>query len=120
MTSIPAARSSLKASAADKGIGVDGCNDDTPEAGGDEGVGAGAGATLMAAGLESDVGGGSLDGETARGGLFEGHDLGVIVVVVKMCAFTQNLVVAGDDAADLRVGARKRDGVGGKVERAPH
>jgi len=76
--------------------------------------------SAVAAGLEGDVGGGSLDGEAARGGLFEGYDLGVVVVVVEVCACTEDLAVANDHATDLRIGAGERDGSGGKMKCVPH
>ena len=41
--------------AADQGVGVAGCDDAAADSGGDEGVGAGAGAALMATGFEGDV-----------------------------------------------------------------
>ena len=50
----------------------------------------GAGAAVVAAGLEGDVGGGAVGGEVAGGGLFEGYDFGVVAVVVEVGAFADD------------------------------
>ena len=80
----------------------------------------------MAAGLERDVGGCAFGGEAASGGLFEGHDFGVVAVVVEVRAFADDLrrAAAGgilrEDTAYLRVGGGEADGLGGEVERSLH
>ena len=72
------------------------CGDDAAgDSGGDEGVGAGWSAAVMAAGFEGDVGGGSAWREAAGGGLFEGDDLGVVAVVVEVSAFADDFAVVG-------------------------
>ena len=45
---------------------------------------------MVAAGLEGDVGGGSFCREASLGGLLEGYDLGVVVVVVEVRAFADD------------------------------
>ncbi len=81
--------------AADEGVGIDGGDDAAGDFGGDEGVGAGAGAAVVAAGLEGDVGGGACDGVAAFGGLLEGDDLGVVAVVVAMRALAEDFFCRG-------------------------
>src|ERR1700732_3232941 len=71
----------LNALGADQGVGIPGCDDAAGDAGGDEGVGARAGATVMAAGLQGDVGGGAFGGDAACCGLFQGYYLCVVAVV---------------------------------------
>ena len=99
-----------KTPTADLRIRVLGGDDAAADSGGDEGVGAGAGAAVMAAGFEGDVGRGSFDGEAALCGLFEGDDLRVVAVGVEVRAFAYDLRGAsagwrlGKDAAYLRVG----------------
>jgi len=99
----------LKTPAADVGVGVLRGDDAAGDASGDEGVGAGAGTAMVAAGFEGDVGGGADGGDTARGGLFEGDDFRVVAVVIDVCAFADNFWCAargclGEDAPYLRVG----------------
>ena len=111
--------------AADLGVGVLRGDDATGDTGGDEGVGAGAGAAEVAAGFEGDVGGGSFGGDATLGGLLEGDDLGVVAVGVEVSAFADDLGFiaigrAGQDAAYLRIGRGKTDGVAGEVESALH
>ncbi len=52
--------------------------------------------------------------------MFEGDDLGVIVVVVEVGAFADDFARAYEDAADLRVGAGERGGGSGERESALH
>ena len=116
----------LDALAADQGVGVLRGDDAASDAGVDEGVGAGRGAAVVAAGLEGDVGGGTLGGNAAVGRLFEGYDLGVIAVVVEVCAFADDLGCAtvggrlGKDAAYLGVRGGEAYGLGGEVEGSLH
>jgi hypothetical protein len=93
------------ATAADERVGVGGGYDDARDSCGDESVSAGPGASVVAAGLEGDVGGGALRGETARGDLLESDDLGVVESFVKMSAFAEDFVIANENAANLGVGA---------------
>jgi hypothetical protein len=74
------------AATADERVGIGSGDHGARDAGGDQSVGAGSGAAVVAAGLEGDVSGGARDGEAAGGGLLEGDDLGVVVEVVEMCA----------------------------------
>jgi hypothetical protein len=80
------------ATAADEWIWIAGGDDDAGDSGGDEGVGAGAGAAVMAAGLEGDISGGTARGVAEGSGLLESGYLGVVVVVVKVCAFADDLI----------------------------
>ena len=64
--------------AADKRVGIDGGDDATRDSCGDERVGAGAGAAVMAAGLEGDVGGDTFYGVAVLGRLLERDDLSVV------------------------------------------
>jgi len=57
---------------ADERVGIDGGDDAADDAGGDERVRAGAGAALVGAGFEGDVGGGAADVVVEGCGLFEG------------------------------------------------
>ena len=106
--------------AADEGVGIFGGDDDAGDSGGDEGVGAGAGAAVVAAGLEGDVGGCAAGGDVSRCGLFEGDDLGVVAVVVEVCAFADDFCpcLFDEDAAYLRVGGSEGGGFGGRGVRA--
>ena len=49
------------------------------------------GATVVAAGLEGDVGRGAFGGDASGAGLFEGDDFGVVAVVVEVCSFADDL-----------------------------
>ena len=60
---MPAALRALEAVAGDGGVGVDGGGDDSTDACGDEGLGAGRGAAGVVAGLEGDVGGAAFEGD---------------------------------------------------------
>ncbi len=82
-----------EALAADLWVGVVRGDDAAADACSDEGVGAGAGATVVAAGFEGDVGCGAYGGEAACCGLFEGGDLGVVAVGVEVGAFADDLRV---------------------------
>jgi hypothetical protein len=82
----------LNALAADSGVGILGGDDAAGDAGSDEGVGAGAGATLVTAWLEGDVCGDSFGGDVSRSGLLEGDDLGVIEVFVEVCALADDFI----------------------------
>ncbi len=116
----------LNALAADQGVGVLRCDDAAGDTGGDESVGTGRGAAVVAAGLERDVGGGSFGGEAAGGGLFEGDYFGVVAVVVEVCAFADDLRhttvgrVLCQNAAYLRVRGGEANGFGGELEGSLH
>jgi hypothetical protein len=113
----------LNASSADEGIGIGGCDNAAGDTGFNERVGAGTGSTVVAAGFEGDIGGGSEGGEPLCGSLFEGDDLGVIVVVVEMRAFADDLNVgigANDDTANLWVGTGEGGGLSGELESPAH
>lgn len=108
------------------GVGVLGGDDAACDTGGDEGVGAGAGAALVAAGFERDVGGGSGGADATLGGLLESDDLGVVAVVVDMRAFTNDLGgaspgrCAGEDATYLRIWRCQADSLGGERQGSLH
>jgi hypothetical protein len=94
----------FKTTTADKWIGI-GCSDyDACDTSSYESVGAGAGSSLMTAGLESDVGCGTLDGVPPTRSLFEGDDLSMVIVVVEVGSFAENLTIANDHTSDIRVG----------------
>jgi len=99
---------------ADERVGVFGGDDDADDSGGDQRVGAGAGAAMVGAGFEGDVGGGTSGREASRGCHFERDDLGMVAVVVEMRAFADDAVlIVDEDAAYLRVGGGK----GGRLSR---
>jgi hypothetical protein len=106
--------------AADQRVGIDGGDDAAGDFGGDERVGAGAGAAVMAAGLEGDVGGGAFYGVAVRGGLLEGDDLGVVSGVVKVGAFADDFSFVYEDAAHLGIGTGEADGLAGELYGALH
>ena len=116
----------FNALAADQGVGIAGRDDAAGDAGGYEGVGAGASAAVVAAGLEGDVGGGSFGGDASLGGLFEGYDLGVVAIVVEVSAFADDPGRAasegclGQDAAYLGVRRGEADGLPGELEGSLH
>ena len=96
-------------SSRDEGVRILRGNDTAGDASFNECVGAGRSAAVVAAGFESDVGSGSFCGDASCGGLFECDDFGVVAVVVEMCAFADDLWLAGggvfcEDAAYLRIG----------------
>jgi hypothetical protein len=77
----------FKTATADEWIGIGCSDDDARDACGYKGVGAGTGASLMTAGLESDVGCGTLHGVPSTRSLFQGDDLSMVEVVVEMRSF---------------------------------
>ena len=117
---------SLDALATDLWVGVLRGNDTTADACGDQRVGAGRGAAVVAAGFEGYVSRSSLSGKTLSCGLLESDDLGVVAIVIKMCAFANDLWCAprggslGDDAAYLRVWGGQADGLGRELESPSH
>jgi hypothetical protein len=117
---------SLDALATDFWIGVLSGNDTTGDARGDQRVGAGRGAAVVAAGFEGYIGRSALSGKTSSCGLLESDDLGVIALVIKMCTFADDFWCAarvgslGDDAAYLRVWGGHADGLGGELEGPSH
>jgi hypothetical protein len=117
---------SLDALATDFWIGVLSGNDTTGDACGDERVGAGWGAAVVAAGFEGYVGRSALRRATSSCGLLESDDLGVVAIVIEMCAFADDFWCAtllgclGDDAAYLRVWGGEADGLGGELESPSH
>ena len=94
------------------GIGIDSGGDDAVNAGIDEGVGAGAGAAMVATRLEGDVGSGAAGLGAC---LEEGDDFGVVEVVVEVGAFADDGVVADEDAAYLGVGRGQAGGWRGRA-----
>src|SRR5690606_26052774 len=70
-------------------------------AGADQRLGAGTGASVMAAGLQGDVGGSA---PRPFAGLAQGVDLGVRLAGALVPAFADDLAVAHDHAADTRIG----------------
>jgi hypothetical protein len=58
---------------------------------------------MVTAGFEGDVGGGAFGGEAAFRRLFQGYDLGVVALVVDVGAFSEDFVVADEDATNLRI-----------------
>ena len=106
--------------AADQWVGIAGGDDAAGDSGGDESVSAGAGAAVVAAGLESDVSGGAGGAVAKRAGLLECDDLGVVAVGVDVRAFSDDFSVANEDAAYLRVGRGERGGRGSKREGPLH
>ncbi len=108
--------------AGDGGIGIAGGGDDACEPGGDQRLGAGAGAAGVIAGLEGDVGGAAFEA-VARvlSGFVEGDDFGVVEQVVLVPAFADDLAGAiEDDAADGGVGRGDADAAAGEFEGALH
>lgn len=105
---------------ADLRVGIFGGDDGSCNAGSYEGVGAGAGSSVVRAGFESDVGSGSGDVDTTLAGLLESDDLGVVAVVVEMGAFADDLVFFDEDAAYLRIGRGEGYGFAGEGERPLH
>jgi hypothetical protein len=104
----------------DEGVWVFGGDYAAGDSGFDEGVGAGGGAAVVAAGLEGYVGGCAGCVHSAVDGLFEGCDLGVVEVVVEVGSFGDDLVFFYYDAAYLGVRGGKGDGVGGELEGSLH
>jgi hypothetical protein len=95
--------------AADLWVGVLRGDDAAADARGDEGIGAGASAAVVAAWFEGDVRRGALGGQSQFRRLFQRHDLGVVAVGVEVGAFADDLsgmrrfVWANQNAAYLRV-----------------
>jgi len=110
----------FNAATADERVGVCGGNDAARDSGGDQGIGAGSGASMVAAGFERNVGSGALSGDAALCGIFEGYDLGVVVAIVEMGAFGEGLPVADEHAADLGIWAGEGDGGSSEVEGLLH
>jgi len=90
--------------AADLRVGVL-CGDDAAgDSRGDESVGAGGCAAVVAAGFEGNVSGGSAGREAAGCGLLESDNLGVVAVVVEVSAFANDFAVEGKHTANLGIG----------------
>lgn len=110
--------------AGDEGVWIFGRHDDAGDSGRDESVGAGWGPAVVSAGFEGDVGSGSGGVVVAAAGLFEGDDFSVIAVCVNVGAFADGLGAvwggAGEDAADLRVGAGEGGGGASEGEGSLH
>ncbi len=103
------------------GIGVDGGDKAARDPRADERVGARAGAAVVAAGLQRDVGGGAAGALPGGCAHVQRYDLGVVALVVAVGAFAQNLTSAPDqDAAHLRVGRSEPHRRLGEAERALH
>jgi hypothetical protein len=71
-------------------VGVDGGDDHAAEAGGDEGVSAGAGAAVVGAGFERNVSRGAADGVAQGLRLLERDDFCVVAVGVQVRTFTED------------------------------
>ena len=107
----------LDAATGDFRIRILHCGDNSREARGDDGVGAGAGAAFVAAGLETDV-----QRRAARffaRGL-ERNDFGMIAPVVLMKAFAEDFAVFDDHGADHGIGTGKPHAIAREVEGALH
>ena len=76
--------------AADERVGVDGGDDAAGDVGGYKCVGTGAGAAVVSAGFEGDVGGCAVHVMVEGSGLLEGGDLGVVARVVEVSAFADD------------------------------
>ncbi len=103
VTSMPAACSLASAPAAYQRVGIDGGDDAAGDFGCDKSVGARARAAVVAARFEGDVGGSAFGGEAAFCCLFQGDDFGVVALLVDVGAFSEDVVVANEDAADVRI-----------------
>ena len=91
------------ASTAYQRVRIDSGDDTTGDTCCDKSISARACATMMAAGFEGDVGGSAFSGESAFCCLFQRDDLCVVTLVVDVGAFGEGLVVADENAADLRI-----------------
>jgi hypothetical protein len=106
--------------AADLRVGIFGRDNDSRDAGCNESVGARAGSSVVGAGFESDVSGGSGWIESAFAGLLESDDLGVVAVGVEVRAFRDYFVLLNQNAAYLRVGASEGYGFTGEGQGSLH
>ena len=102
------------ASAAYQRVWIDSSDDATCDTSRNKSISARAGAAMVTAGLEGDVGGGAFGGEAALRCLLQCDDLGVVALVVDVGAFSEDLVVVDKNAADVRVWRGKGYGVGGE------
>ena len=104
------------------GIGVGCGGDDALNTGGDEGMGARAGAAGVITGLEGDVGGSAFESVACMLlGHPERNDFGVVEKVIFVPAFADHLAGAvKDNAADGRVGRGDGDAASGQFESAGH
>ena len=92
----------LNALSGDQGVGIDRPDDDAAGTAGDQGVDAGRGPAVMAAGFEGDVEG--RPGDRFRR-IFDGVDLGMVLTAAAVVAFRDDPVVPDDDGADQRIRA---------------
>ena len=105
---------------ADLRIGVGERDDHPADPGGHQGVGAGRGAAMVAAGLERDVHGGAAQVEAGVAGRGQRHSLGVRAAR-RLCRPLGHAPVGGHDhAPDPRVGRRGRAHAGGQLDRPQH
>ena len=101
-------------------VGIGGGNDHPADAGGDDGLGAGRGASVGAAGFECDVEGGTPWLATVAIGVAKGLDLGVGLAGALMPAFAKDPTVADENGADHRVGAGSTPRATGQREGPSH
>lgn len=101
-------------------VGIGGGNDHPSDPGGDDGLGAGRGASVGAAGFECDVEGGTPRLATVAIGVAKGLDLGVGLAGALMPAFAEDPTVADKNGADHRVGAGSTPSATGQREGPAH
>ncbi|MNY28266.1 hypothetical protein D3C86_1622270 [compost metagenome] len=100
-----------------QGVGILDGEDHPRDAGGDQGLGAGAGAAPVVAGLEGHVGGGA-PGAIAR--RFEGEDLGVRLAQAGVVPLAHHLAILDDHRPHHGVGRGPARALMGQFEGAPH
>ncbi len=103
-----------------EGVRIAGRNDTTPDFGSYKGVGAGTGATGMAARLQGYVGGRSFNGVAESSRLLEGDNLGVVMGFVEVNAFAEDVAVPHEHAAYLGVGRCQSGSGGSEVKSSLH
>ena len=111
------------ASPADRGIRIEGCHHTARDAGGDERVGTGPGAAVVAAGFERDVS--CRSGGCGRSGCVEScvlqcDDLRVVEAVVQVRSRAEDLAIPHQNASDLRIWRRETDRCFGEFKRLLH
>ena len=112
----------LGAVAGDFGIGIEGGRNHALDSGGDECLGAGAGAAGVIAGFQGDVCGAAMQAiRWLRAGLFQGDNFGVVEEVVFMPALADHLAGrVDDDAAHGGIGRGEADAAPGEFESPLH
>lgn len=102
------------------GVGVGGADDDAGDAGREDGVGAGRGAAVCAAGFEGDVEGGAFRGMSVAGGVAEGGDFGVGSPGASVPALADDFSAFDEQGADAGIGIRASEALGREGKGAPH